>query len=77
MKSATELLAEMLDIYEDPEKGIAGLGLWLHHEKDEVREVVEKNSGDSERLDWYEEHHYEGDEGSFRDSIDRARGEEE
>lgn len=77
MRSATKLLAALLAIHEDPEKGAGEMRLWVHQQKAEIREVVEKNSGDSERLDWYEEHHYEGDEGSFRDSIDRARGEGE
>lgn len=50
MKTATDLLAEMLAIYEDPEKGIAGLGLWLHHEKEEVRAVVEREVDEVGRL---------------------------
>lgn len=61
MRTATDLLAEMLAIYEDPEKGIAGLGLWLHHEKEEVRAVVERGAevhvretddSDIERAHW-------------------------
>lgn len=42
MRSATELLAEMLAIYEDPEKPRGDLFVWLHHTKAEIWEVVER-----------------------------------
>ena len=42
MKSATELLAEMLALHADPQKGAAELYLWLHHRKGEVKEAVER-----------------------------------
>jgi hypothetical protein len=45
MKSATELLAEMLAIYAEPDKGAADLYLWLHQAADEIKGVVER--GDS------------------------------
>ena len=54
MKSATELLAEMLALHADPQKGAAELYLWLHHRKGEVKEAVERGD-DSGRLDWLEE----------------------
>ena len=44
MKSATELLAEMLAIYDDPDKARGDLFVWLHHTKAEIREVVERGS---------------------------------
>jgi len=76
MKTATELLAEMLAIYEDPAQDIHDLHSWIHQAELEVKGVVE-GGDDTARLDWYEDYHYEGDNGSFRDSIDRARGEGE
>lgn len=61
MKSATDLLAEMLAIHADPEKGAAELYLWLHKAVEEIREVVERGD-DSARLDWLED--------NVNDSID-------
>ena len=41
MRSATELLAEMLAIHDDPDKSAAELYLWLHQSVEEVKGVVE------------------------------------
>ena len=41
MKTATELLAEMLKIYDEPDKGAGDLHSWLHQNVEEVRGVVE------------------------------------
>jgi len=51
MKTATELLAEMLAIYEDPGQDIHDLHSWIHQAEDEVRVVVERGD-DTVRLDW-------------------------
>lgn len=45
MKTATELLAEMIAIHADPQKGAAELYLWLHKAVDEVKGVVERGFG--------------------------------
>ena len=50
MKTATELLAEMLALHADPQKGAAELYLWLHHRKGEVKEAVERGD-DSEGVE--------------------------
>lgn len=54
MKSATDLLAELLRVYDDPDKSTAQLYLWVHQQQDEIREVVEGGLQDTERLDWLE-----------------------
>ena len=41
MKTATELLAEMMAIYDDPQKSPARLNLWIHQHKKQIREVGE------------------------------------
>ena len=45
MKTATELLAEMLKIYDEPDKGAAELYLWIHQWQEEIRGAVEQRSG--------------------------------
>ena len=42
MKTATELLAEMLAIHEDPERGQYWLPMWFHQHQEDVRGVVEE-----------------------------------
>lgn len=68
MKTATELLAEMIAIHADPQKGAAELYLWLHQAVDEVKEVVERGD-DSARLDWLEHGLYVNREHRHRDAI--------
>lgn len=53
MKNATELLGELLRIYDEPEKGGGELHSWVHQNVDDVREAIERGD-DSERLDWIE-----------------------
>lgn len=43
MKSATELLAEILAIYEDPDRSVPQLYLWLHQSVGEIRAVIEND----------------------------------
>jgi hypothetical protein len=58
MKSATELLAEMLKIYDEPDKGAGDLYLWIHQQQEEMRDTVdesqirETDDSDIERADW-------------------------
>ena len=53
MKTATELLAEMLALHADPQKGAAELYLWLHHRKGDVKAAVERGDAeDTDRMDW-------------------------
>jgi hypothetical protein len=92
MRTATDLLAEMLAIHADPQKGAAELYWWLHRAVDEVKECVERGD-DTARLDWFSEQHGTqhpvGDVSwcthsidvpqftTLREKIDRARGEGE
>jgi len=55
MKSATELLGELLRIYDEPEKVAAQVYLWIHHWQGEMRDAIEGGAEDTERLDWLEE----------------------
>ena len=41
MRSSTELLAELIAIYDAPEKGAAELYLWVHQQQGEVRGAIE------------------------------------
>ena len=50
MKSATELLAEMLKIYDEPEKGAGDLHSWLHQNVEDVRGVVEGGERDADEV---------------------------
>lgn len=83
MKNATELLGELLRIYDEPEKGAGEVHSWVHQHEERIRAVIEKGVDDTERLDWYEEHVCKGylvpqpEDKSFRAAIDRARGEGE
>ena len=58
MKSATELLGDMLKIYDEPEKGAGDLHSWLHQKVEDVRGVVAGNhtrdtdDSDIERAHW-------------------------
>ena len=86
MKSATELLAEMMAIYDDPQKSPARLYLWIHQHKKQIRAAVERGD-DSARLDWVEQNlgtisfvvveDMVVEEIGLRAAIDRARGEGE
>lgn len=49
MRTATELLAELLAIYEDPEQV---LHFWMHHHRSEIREVIEGEDPDIECAQW-------------------------
>ncbi len=48
MKIATELLAEMLKIYDEPDKGAADLYLWIHQWQGEMRAAIDRARGEGE-----------------------------
>ena len=91
MRTATELLAELIEIYEDPEKDWQEVQTWLHRQREEIRGVLEGGVDDTARLDWFSEQHgtqhqlakatwctHSIDVPEFltlREKMDRARGE--
>lgn len=48
MKTATELLGELLRIYDEPERGQYWLPMWVHYHQEEIRKCVEKEVEDAE-----------------------------
>lgn len=50
MKTATELLGELLRIYDEPEKGAAELHSWVHQSVEEIRGLVEGEEIEPEDL---------------------------
>lgn len=48
MKTATELLGELLRIYDEPEKGAAELYLWVHQWQGEIRVAIDRARGEGE-----------------------------
>jgi len=56
MRTATELLAEMLAIHSDPQQGAAELHSWLHQAVEEVKGVVEGEQDEVGRLRGFFEH---------------------
>ena len=48
MRTATELLAELLAVHEDPEQDRADACIWLHRHRAEVRAVIEGEEGNAE-----------------------------
>ena len=58
MRTATELLAELLAVHEDPEQDRADVSIWLHRHRAEVRAVIEgghvreTDDSDIDRAHW-------------------------
>ena len=48
MKSATELLSEMLFFYDEPDKDAADLYLWVHRWQGEIRAALDRARGEGE-----------------------------
>ena len=58
MKSATELLAEMLAIFDDPGMGWEEIHAWLHRAVEDVRGAVEGEAHKYDRNDEAVNKHY-------------------
>ena len=69
MRTATELLAELIAIYEDKEKDWGDVMMWLHRQREEVRRRLSEDIDDLDLLREQTEHWGEVDRWAWKKVV--------